>query len=401
MTITDLKEKGLLLFEAISGSRAYGTNKETSDTDYRGVYILPIDNILGFDYIEQVSDATNDSVYYEIGRFLDLVQQQNPNILELLNMPEENILYKHPLFDLILANKERFLSKVCRDSFGGYAVAQIKKARGMNKKIVTPMEKERKTILDFCFVPYNQGSLPMTDFLRMNRIDIRQCGIVAIDHMKNTYHLFADLAYNEDQYFQAANAYRKTQDTPYCFSKAVMDKLHDDVYQKVLSLEKLDSIFNGFIDKDGVQLRLSSVPKEMEPVVTFYCNIEGFSTYCKQYREYWDWVEKRNADRYNTNQEHGKGYDSKNMMHCVRLVRMACEIAEQHMVIVRRPDAAELLKIRNGEMEYEDLLAEAEQKIKQLDELYANCSLPASIDKKFVNELLIVFRREFYNLYES
>jgi hypothetical protein len=34
LTVQDLKDKGLLLFEAISGSRAYGTNKETSDTDW-------------------------------------------------------------------------------------------------------------------------------------------------------------------------------------------------------------------------------------------------------------------------------------------------------------------------------------------------------------------------------
>ena len=82
LTVQDLKDKGLLLFEAISGSRAYGTNKETSDTDYRGVYILPLDNLLGFEYIEQVSDATNDAVYYELGRFLHLLQTQNPNIIE-------------------------------------------------------------------------------------------------------------------------------------------------------------------------------------------------------------------------------------------------------------------------------------------------------------------------------
>ena len=36
----DLKEQGLILFEAISGSRAYGTSLPTSDTDIRGVFII-------------------------------------------------------------------------------------------------------------------------------------------------------------------------------------------------------------------------------------------------------------------------------------------------------------------------------------------------------------------------
>jgi predicted nucleotidyltransferase len=51
MTIQDLRDKGLMLFEVISGSRAYGTHKPTSDTDYRGVYILPQENLYGFKYI--------------------------------------------------------------------------------------------------------------------------------------------------------------------------------------------------------------------------------------------------------------------------------------------------------------------------------------------------------------
>ena len=69
---------------------------------------------------------------------------------------------------------------------------------------------------------------------------------------------------------------------------------------------------------------------------------------------------------------------------------------KQKKVIIRRPDAAELMKIRNGEMEYDQLLEEAETKIKQLDEAYANCDLPDTIDREFVNELLIDFRKKYY-----
>jgi predicted nucleotidyltransferase len=150
MTIQEIKQNGLLLFEAISGSRAYGTNTEASDTDFRGVFILPAEDLFGLNYIDQVSDETNDSIYYELGRFLQLLQAQNPNIIELLNMPEENILFKHPVFEEILSNKKRFLSKACKNSFAGYAIAQIKKARGLNKKQNWEKEKiTRKELLDF------------------------------------------------------------------------------------------------------------------------------------------------------------------------------------------------------------------------------------------------------------
>ena len=361
LTVQDLKDKGLLLFEAISGSRAYGTNKPTSDTDYRGVYILPLDNILGFEYVEQVSDATNDSVYYEIGRFLQLLQSQNPNIIELLNMPEENITYKHPSFDRILKHKHMFISKGCRDSFGGYAVAQIKKARGLNKKIVNPVDKERKNILDFCYIVDGYKSRPLKEFLDNSGYNQAKCGLVNVPHARDVYALF---------------------------------------YDSYSSKEGSRLGYRGIMNEDETsnEVRLSSIPEGEKPVATVIYNKDGYTKYCKDYKDYWDWVEKRNDDRYQTNQEHGKGYDSKNMMHCIRLIRMAIEIAEQKKVIVKRPDAAELMTIRNGEVDYDILLTEAEEKIKLLDEVYEKSDLPNTVDRNFVNNILIIFRRLFYDI---
>lgn len=356
MTIQDIKDNGLMLFETISGSRAYGTHKPTSDTDYRGVYIVPIENLLGFDYIEQVSDEKNDITYYEVGRFLQLLETQNPNIIELLNMPDENIIYKHPLFDEILKHKDKFLSKICKQSFGGYATSQIKKARGLNKKIVNPVDKERKSIIDFCYVIFGYKTIPLRDFLYNSGYKQEYCGLVNIDHARDTYALF-----------------------------------YDDTLGRILG-------YRGITNSDDTsnEVRLSSVDRGIEPVATMIYNKDGYTKYCKDYKEYWDWVEKRNDERYNTNQEHGKGYDSKNMMHCIRLLRMAKEIATQKKVIVKRPDAEELLLIRNGNVEYEELLAEAEETISKLDQLYDNSDLVNEINHIFVNELLINFRKMFY-----
>ena len=41
MTIQDLRDNNLILLECISGSRAYGLDLPTSDTDLKGVFILP------------------------------------------------------------------------------------------------------------------------------------------------------------------------------------------------------------------------------------------------------------------------------------------------------------------------------------------------------------------------
>ena len=345
-----------MLFEVISGSRAYGTHKPTSDTDYRGVFIQPIENLLGNDRILQVSDETNDITYYEIGRFLQLLQTQNPNIIELFNIPEENIIYKHPQFQEILDYKDKFLSKECRNSFGGYAISQIKKARGLNKKIVNPVDEKRKTILEFCHVISDQKITPLVTFLNDLTYSINHCGLTKINHGRDLYSLF-----------------------------------YDDTIGKIKG-------YRGITNDKLTDIILTSIPKGEEAIATMLYNKDAHVNHIKEYNEYWDWVKKRNPDRYDTNLEHGKGYDSKNMMHCIRLTRMAIEIAQQKKVIVKRPDVDELLKIRNGEAEYDDLLNESETSILLLDSLYENSDLPDTIDGKFVNEILINFRKKYYNI---
>ncbi len=145
MTIDDLRNRGLIILECISGSKAYGLDTPTSDTDIKGVFILPKEEYYGLNYIPQVNNETNDVVFYELGRFMELLSLNNPNILELLNTPENAIIYKHPfLYDI---KPELILSKLCSNTFGKFALSQIKKAKGLKKKIVNPVAKERKSVL--------------------------------------------------------------------------------------------------------------------------------------------------------------------------------------------------------------------------------------------------------------
>ncbi len=353
MTLQDLKDKKLMLFETISGSRAYNIHKPESDFDFRGIYILPIENLFGYDYIPQISDKKNDSVYYEIGRFLDLLRNQNPNIIELFNMPEENVIYKHPLFDDILKYRKDFLSKLCKESFCNYAASQIQKARGLKKKIVNPIPKERKSILNFCYVIVDYNTIPIKRWFEMTGHIQEHCGLVNLQHARDTYALF----YNESIGY---NGITNANDT-------------------------------------SNRVRLSAIPKGEKCYIIMIYNQDEYSRYCREYKEYWDWEDKKNLDRYNTNITHGKSYDSKNMCHCIRLIRMAGEIAERKEVIVRRPDAAELMEIRNGDREYDDILSEANIRMEEIEKLYAKSDLPDAIDPNFVNELLISFRKRYYS----
>jgi len=363
MTIQDLKDRDLIIFEGIVGSQAYGISTPTSDVDKKGVFILGLDELMGFGYVEQISDEKNDTVYYEIRRFLELLKTNNPTLIELLNLPGECVTIQKPLFSKILKNKSEFITKKCKNSFGGYAIEQIKKARGLNKKIVTPMDKERLGVLDFCYVTYNQGSVKVKDYLEIYHKgwNQSQVSLNSIPHMRYTYGAYLTKG------------------------KSVTGKHVKGIVQD----EQLSN-----------DVSLSEIPKGLEPDFVMYFNKDGYSSYCKKYKEYWEWVEKRNPQRFTDNMLHGGGYDGKNLAHCHRLLDMAIEIGEGKGVNVRRGNRDQLLAIRRGEYDYDLLVKEAEEKIAKMDEVYQSSSLIEDVDVEFVNGLLVEIRREFYGLLE-
>lgn len=351
MTIDDIKNQGLILFEAIAGSKSFGLDTSSSDTDIKGVFYLPKDKFYGLEYIPQVSNETNDIVYYELGRFVDLLLKNNPNILELLATPDEFVIYKHPLMQRLKI--EDFLSRLCKDTFGGYATTQIKKAQGLKKKIVNPVAKERKSLLSFCYILNGYESVPLHKWLTNNNFTQEQCGLVNIPHFKGTYGLYYD---------------------------------HENTlgYKGVLQKE----ISN--------EVSLSSVPEEEKVVAYMSFNSEGYSSYCREYKEYWEWIDKRNEDRYNTNQQHAKNYDSKNMMHTIRLLQSAKQIFAVGRLNIKVTNRQELLNIKMGKKNYDELLEMADKLLQSINKHYETSSLPPFPDSDKAEKNLINIRKELY-----
>lgn len=89
MTIEELRNSGLIAYEYKRGSHMYHLNTETSDEDFGGVFFCPKKMLLGLRgrYEEQVSDSKSDVVFYEFGRWLELLLKSNPTVLEGLFAP--------------------------------------------------------------------------------------------------------------------------------------------------------------------------------------------------------------------------------------------------------------------------------------------------------------------------
>lgn len=349
LTIEQIKSNGWLIFEAVAGSKAYGLDTATSDTDIKGVFVLPKELFYGLEYTPQVNNETNDIVYYELKRYVELLAKNNPNMLEMLCTPEEKVLLKHPLMKLL--QPEMFVSKLCEQTFANYAFTQIKKAFGLEKKIMQPMDKERKQVLDFCFVYEGNYAKPAREYFATRQLLVDKAGLAAIAQLKDCYQLY-----------------------------------YSDLYQYAGIVKK--SIAN--------DVSLSSIPKGEQPLAMLYFNKDGYSAYCKQYKEYWDWVAKRNNNRYNATMAHGKKYDSKNMMHVFRLLLVAQEIAAEGKINVFRKDRDFLLDIKAGKFEYDDLVTKAIALKGELPLLYQNSRLPDEPDLKLVDEVLIKMRQVYY-----
>ncbi len=115
-----------LIYKVISGSRAYGTANESSDLDIRGVFIGTFEQlILPNQKIESVTNQFGEDIlYYELGKFMQLVLKQNPTVLELLWLKDEFILNISEHFIKIKENKKAFLSKELIAPFLGYAIQE-------------------------------------------------------------------------------------------------------------------------------------------------------------------------------------------------------------------------------------------------------------------------------------
>jgi len=249
-------------------------------------------------------------------------------------------------------------------SFGGYAVAQIKKAKGLDKKMNYEKNRiTRKDVLDFCYVLRDDAfkTLPAKEWLKKEGYDQLHCGLSKLDHFRDCYSLFYDHV-----------AEMKSQNARF---------------------EGKGYGYRGIMSENGNDVRTSDIPTYAIKETILYFNREGYSMHCKDYQEYQEWLSKRNTARYVDNKSHDQKIDGKNLLHCRRLLDMAIEIATEKTIKVRRPNAEYLLSIRRGEVPLDEIIKKAEEDIKGLDELFANSGLPVECDKDFVNDLLIQIRK--------
>lgn len=172
----------ILLATIVVGSHAHGTHIPTTDprgiddTDLVNIFLPPSPMLLGIDSWEHMQqwDGQYDVIAYSLKKVIGLLSKSNPNVLMLLDMPKDCVLYSHWVWELLVYNKSMFLTKEAFHSFAGYASGQLKKMEGSTYNGY--MGEKRKALVDakgydtknaahlirllrMCFDLFDKGSL--------------------------------------------------------------------------------------------------------------------------------------------------------------------------------------------------------------------------------------------------
>ena len=121
---SDLVERVIL--RCVVGSRAYGLEREGSDTDRRGVYLPPADlhwSLAGAP--PQLQNEATQEVYWELQKFITLALKANPNVLECLYTPL--VETATPLGEELLGMRQCFLSRLVHQTYTHYVAAQFRR----------------------------------------------------------------------------------------------------------------------------------------------------------------------------------------------------------------------------------------------------------------------------------
>lgn len=328
-----------LLWRVRSGSHAYGLANAHSDFDERGIFALPASRYGGLHALpNQLSDAKADHVYYALRRVFELLLESNPGMVEMLYTPSDCVLSGCTILGPLLDARAAFVSKALVRAKLGYAMGQIKKARGQNKWINQPQPESPPQPQQFCYwLPspaLAAGSMPgRPKPLTQLPVPLEHCHVARVEHGGHWYRLY-----------------------------------HIGVEAR--------GVFRG-----GGMPVCEAIPVALEQsafvgLMTF--NEQGFQKAQLDHHNYWNWRKLRNSARWQQQEAGELDYDAKNLMHCLRLLYSAQQVLTHREPLVRVDGAIreELLAVRAGAFTYAQLIARAQSLVATCEHALVGVDLP-------------------------
>ncbi len=340
----------------LGGSRAYGLHTAGSDVDVKGMAVPPAAWLHGFLHrFDQVDDVGGIAVFtedltdderrivaesklegsvYGLAKFVRLASDANPHMLDALFCRDDEVRICTDLGAELRAARDAFLSQRCRDSFGGYAAAQLKRIRTHRRWLLTP-PTEAPTRAEY--------DLPEHGLMPREQLNAAQA---AIHKQLDRWELDLDGMPKSE-----ALALKERVEA------ILSEQLAHDRFVVAGRAIGLDDNFIDLMDRE-----------------------RRYRAARSEFQQHERWLRERNPARAALETKHG--YDTKHAAHLVRLLRMALEIVRTGVVRVWRGgiDADELQAIRAGAWDYDELESWAEARRLELLQESSRCPLPRRPD---------------------
>jgi hypothetical protein len=348
------------IYETVHGSQAYGLAREGSDLDVKGVIVGPKVWYFGFrggpeqlelgtGVVGESADVrggyAKDHVAFELRKLLRLLVNANPTVLELLFVDASLHRVLTPEGARLLAFRERFLTRKVGETFGGYALGQLRRIQTHRKWLLDP-PKEAPTRAAF--------GLPERPTIPKDQLGAAET-------------LLARGAFGDTG--ASGEPSHPSERSPHDSSASASDE--------AASSEAASS--------EAASSELGEVLRGATSFLELLAREKRFEAAKKHWQQYQQWKRERNEARAALEARHG--YDTKHAMHLVRLQRMGLEILTRAEVIVTRPDREELLGIRDGAWPFARLLEEAERMDRAIRDAVSASALPTNVDEDAVEAL--------------
>ena len=371
----DFNVQNSIVLLGFAGSHSYGTNREGSDIDYKGIFVPPnVYNTSPFKTIEQlgwklkdgkyvcgahlsnIANAEEEATIFAIKKFFCLAADCNPNIIELLYIRSEDVILSTPVGDLLRAERSKFLSQKAAKTFVGYSTAQLHRIVQHKQYLMHPPDHKP-----------TRAEWGLSELTRVNPDQLNACRAFIRRNMITM----------APWLLEADNQHREA------FWEGVVNLLaiRDGTPEFNNNLDNWHEIEEGFAE--DIAAKMSFDTDFMEHLR----KEKKFSQARSEYEKYLEWQKNRNVERAKTEVEWG--YDVKHGMHLIRLLRMGHQVLTTGTMDVYRPDRQELLDIRHGKWPYEKLV---EESTRMTDEIYSlirenKTCLPKLPDQKYLEDL--------------
>ena len=352
----------------LTGSRLYGIDNIDSDYDYKGICIPPVKYFFGDSNFEQLDNfkdefqaknclypvlTNTDSQIYNLKKYVHLALLNNPNILELLWVAPEHYIVKTPLADRLISLKELFLSTKVYYSYSGYAFSQI-------KRVKTHRGWLQAYHADAAF--FNTPPNPKDYGLEENPLRKEQLNAF----LEFLYILIDDAA-----------QYHEIRETifPHIDFKGLLKQYR-------IKPELLDAV--------------QYYTRSTDDFMTLLHNTQSYRQAKQEYDAFHSWKANRNSKR--AALEEKVGMDCKHIAHAYRLLESGIEILNGQGVIPDRRiagDAAYIRQIRNGEVEYDDIMQQVDALMVDLEIAKNNTKLPRQPDRETIEREMIAIIKEY------